>query len=230
MSWWHQFKWNAIQHWYVQYQVRQQQRWKHLVSMQYHLFYQKEKVDEKIIWVEWEVSHTLFTVETSINETNFNFTFGTFNYSSLLTDWIGAWNTIDCVRIKLSWINSSNIDCFIVFVQWSTSFNTTGWILWTKSSFIVVGSLTLEFTFKRSCFIVAWRSLECTIDTNWSTTNTNKYFQDCWISIKYDYIYVLSVSCTAEIRTTCCGTTVTVRRYTTVSSCSSTTISRKYII
>lgn len=97
---------------------------------------------------------TFFTVGASINESNSHLSLGALDDSFLLTDWIGAWNTINSVRIELGLIESSSVDLLVVLIQRLLAFSTTRGVLRADLGLVVVDRLSLEFTFERGRLLV----------------------------------------------------------------------------
>ena len=83
---------------------------------------------ERRPWIEHR-GLTLFAIGTSIDESNGDFTLGTFDRCFLLADWIVAGNTVDGVGIELSVIESSRIDFHVLLIQRLSTFGTTGGVL-----------------------------------------------------------------------------------------------------
>jgi len=59
---------------------------------------------------------TVFAFATAINKSYNYFTFDSLSDRFPLTDRISTWNTVNSIWIKLSFIKSSRIDFFVVFI------------------------------------------------------------------------------------------------------------------
>jgi hypothetical protein len=122
-----------------------------------------------------EFVRTFFAVRASIDESNSHLSLGALDDSFLLTDRIGAWNTINSVGIKLSLIESSSEDLLVVLVQGFLSFSSTGGVLRADLGFVVVDRLSLEFTFERRGLLVSGGLLIGTIGANGTATETRAH-------------------------------------------------------
>ena len=97
-------------------------------------------------------SLTVFTSIASIDESNSDFTLGSLDYGSLLTDWIVARDTIDRVGIELNMIEGSGVDLLVAVTQRTAAYGTAGAEFRTGLGLVVEGRFACEFTIDRGSF------------------------------------------------------------------------------
>ena len=95
---------------------------------------------------------TAFACIASIDESNGDFTCGSLDYGSLLTDWVVARDTIDRVGIELDVVEGSGVDLVCGLAQRTASDGTACAVFRTSQGLVVEGSLALEFAVDRGSF------------------------------------------------------------------------------